>query len=170
MPKACWTTHEGRTETQAEAAVVGQHRVQRQILRNFSFGDRQLNSRETWWLNTGSYQPARRSTNRVGFFEVNCSEDVDGYITEHENTFKEPLRRFSQGEFTRTDVGRELYDFIAIHYVRSQACRRQIEHLVSECKRTPGSPNCKPKWKSNALPRTKTLRCSTNLWTVFHEF
>ena len=115
---------------------MGQHRVQRQILRKFSFGGRQLNSREAWWLNTGSYQPARRSTNRVGFFEVNCSEDVDGYITEHENTFKEPLRRFSQGEFTRTDVGRELYDFIAIHYVRSQACRRQIEHLVSESKRT----------------------------------
>ena len=115
---------------------MGQHRVQRQILRNFSFEGRQLNSRETWCLNTASYQPARRSTNRVGFFEVNCSEDVDGYITAHENTFKEPLRRFSQGEFTRTDVGRELYDFIAIHYVRSQACRRQIEHLVSECKRT----------------------------------
>ena len=115
---------------------MGQHRVQRQILRSLSFDGRQLNSRETWWLNTGSYQPVRRSTNRVGFFEVNCYEDVDRYIAERETTFKEPLRRFSQAEFTRMDVGRELYDFIAIHYVRSRACRRQIEHLVSECKRT----------------------------------
>ena len=42
------------------------------------------------------------------------------------------LGRFSEGEFKRTEVGRELFDFIAMHYVRSQACRLQIEHLLKE--------------------------------------
>ena len=34
----------------------------------------------------------------------------------------------------RADVGRDLYDFIAMHYVRSKACRRQIEYMVDECR------------------------------------
>ena len=114
---------------------MGQHRVQRQLLRNFSFNGRQLNSREIWYLNTEGYRPARRSSSRVGFFEVDCSEDVDGYITTYENKFRERLHRFSDGEITRSDVGRDLYDFIAIHYVRSQACRRQIKYIVDECLR-----------------------------------
>ena len=108
------------------------HRIQRQILNNFSFQGRQLNSQETWCLNTAGFRPKSRSINRVGFFNLDCSEDVDGYITDLEDGFKEPLHRFSSGEFTRMDVGREIYDFIAMHYVRSQACLLQIKHLVAE--------------------------------------
>ena len=114
---------------------MGQHRVQRQLLRKFSFNGQQMNSRETWYLNTKGHRPGRRSTSRVGFFEVDCSKEVDGYITTHENKFKERLHRFSQGEVIRSDVGRDLYDFIAMHYVRSEACRRQIEYMVDECRR-----------------------------------
>ena len=111
-----------------------QHRIQRQILQNFSFRGRQPNSRETWYLNTSSHRPAKRSTRGVGVFKVNCSKDVDDYITDLENGFKDPVRRFSRGEFTETDVGREIYDFIAMHYVRSQACDLQIEHVVGKCR------------------------------------
>ena len=114
---------------------MGQHQIQRQILQNFSFEGRQPNSRQVWYLNTDSYQPAARSVYHVGFFEVDCSEDVDEYIRALENRFKDSLHRFSRGEFTRTDVGRDIYDFIAMHYVRSQACRRQIAHVVRECQR-----------------------------------
>ena len=113
---------------------MGQHQIQRQILRNFSFEGRQPNSRETWFLTTGGYQPISRSVDRVGFFEVDCSEDVDHYITDLENGFKDSLRRFSSGDFTKADVGREVHDFVAMHYVRSQACRLQIEHVVNKCR------------------------------------
>ena len=113
---------------------MGQHQIQRQILRNFSFEGRQPNSRETWLLTTSGYQPTSRSVDRVGFFEVDCSEDVDQYITDLENGFKDSLRRFSRGAFNKVDVGREVYDFIAMHYVRSQACRHQIEHVVNKCR------------------------------------
>ena len=113
---------------------MGQHQIQRQILRNFSFEGRQPNSRETWLLTTSGYQPISGSVYRVGFFEVDCSEDVDYYITDLENGFKDSLQRFSRGAFTKADVGREVYDFIAMHYVRSQACRLQIEHVVNKCR------------------------------------
>ena len=109
---------------------MGQHRIQRQILQNFSFQGRQPNSREIWWLNKMGHRPARRSIRRVGFFEVDCSEEVDNRITDLEDRFKDPLRRFTQGRFARSDVGREIYDFIAMHYVRSQACCLQIEHVL----------------------------------------
>ena len=117
---------------------MGQHRIQRQILRNFSFGGRQPNSRETWHLNKSSYCPTERSIRGVGVFSVDCSEDVDDYITNLENGFKDSLRRFSQGDFTKADVGREIYDFIAMHYVRSQACRMQIAYVVGKCGQTSG--------------------------------
>ena len=113
---------------------MGQHQIQRQILRNFSFEGRQPNSRETWILTTSGYQPISRSVDRVGFFKVDCSEDVDDYITDLENGFKDSLRWFSRGDFTKADAGREVYDFIAMHYVRSQACRLQIEHVVNKCR------------------------------------
>ena len=112
---------------------MGQHRIQRQILRNFSLEGSQPNSRQTWYLSTDSFQPSSRSVNRVGFFDVDCSQDVDQYITAGEDAFKDTLRRFSGGKFMRVDVGREMYDFIAMHYVRSQACSRQIEHMVRKC-------------------------------------
>ena len=112
---------------------MGQHRIQRQILRNFSFQGRQGSSREAWWLGTNSFNPQPRSVGGVGFFKVACAEQVDKYITNLEDGFKNKLSRFSQGIFSRTDVGRETYDFIAMHYVRSQACRNQIQHMVSEC-------------------------------------
>ena len=111
---------------------MGQHRVQRQLLQNFSFEGRQPNSRETWSLNSRGHRPVSRSIRRVGLFEVDCSEDVDRYITRLENGFKDSLRRFSNGEFTRTEVGRGVYEFIAMHYVRSQACRLQIEYVVDK--------------------------------------
>ncbi len=112
---------------------MGQHRIQRQILSNFSFEGRQMNSRVTWHLRKNSYRPEPRSIYGVGFFEVACSDSVDQYITDLENGFKETLDRFSHGKFAKADVGRETYDFIAMHYVRSQACRIQIEHMVREC-------------------------------------
>ena len=114
---------------------MGQHRIQKQILHNFSFKGHQHNSRETWCLSTGGYQPESRSIKRVGFFEVDCSEGVDQYITACEDKLKEPLHRFSNGEFTRADAGRQIYDFIAMHYVRSQGYRFQIKHVLSECRR-----------------------------------
>ena len=113
---------------------MGQHQIQRQLLRNFSFEGRQPNSRETWFLSTSGYHPISRSVDRVGFFEVDCSEDVDEYITDLENGFKDSLQRFSRGDFAKADIGREVYDFIAMHYVRSQACRLQIEHVVNKCR------------------------------------
>ena len=114
---------------------MGQHRIQKQILHNFSFKGHQHNSRKTWCLGTGRYQPKSRSIKRAGFFEVDCSESVDQYITACEDKFKEPLHRFSNGEFTRADAGRQIYDFIAMHYVRSQGYRLQIKHVVCECRR-----------------------------------
>ena len=110
---------------------MGQHRTQRQMLKNFSFEGRQLNSLETWCLNTCGYRPVQRSVERVGLFEVDCSDDVDDYITALEERFKEPLQRFSQGVFERSDFGRGIYDFIAMHYVRSRAFSRQLQHVVS---------------------------------------
>lgn len=109
---------------------MGQHRIQKQILRNFSFEGRQRNSRETWCLTSNGYRPASRSIRRVGFFEVDCSEVVDEYITRLEDLLKDSLRRFSRGEFARKDFDRPLYDFIALHYIRSQACRLQTRHMV----------------------------------------
>ena len=99
---------------------MGQHRIQKQILRNLSFGGRQSNSRETWYLRTVGSRPTEHSIRSVGVFKVDCSEDVDDYITDLEEGFKDSLRRFSHGNFTKTDVGREIYDFIAMHYVRSK--------------------------------------------------
>ena len=112
---------------------MGQHRIQRQILQNFSFKGRQANSQETWWLEKNSYKSQPRSIYRVGFFNVACSSRVDDYITDLENQLKDKLSLFSQGEFAKTDVGRDTYDLIAMHYVRSQGCRHQIEHMVREC-------------------------------------
>ena len=112
---------------------MGQHRIQRQILQNFSFQGRQGSSRETWWLEKKSFKPQPRSIRGVGFFEVGCAEQVDQYITGLEDKFKDKLYRFSQGEFARTDFGRDTYNLIAMHYVRSQACRIQFEHMVREC-------------------------------------
>ena len=109
---------------------MAQHRTQRQILKNFSFKGRQPNSRETWCLSTNGYQPSQRSVNRVGLFEVDCSKDVDEYITALEDRFKMPLERFGRGVFEKADFGRDIYDFIAMHYVRSRAFRRQIEYIV----------------------------------------
>ena len=114
---------------------MGQHRIQRQILRNFSFAGRQINSRVTYCLNRNSYRPESQSIDRVGFFEVDCSEDVDKYITALEDKFKDCLSQFSCGAFAEKHVQRHLYDFIAMHYVRSHACRLQIEHVVRECQR-----------------------------------
>ncbi len=111
---------------------MGQHQIQRQILRNFSFEGHQRNSRSTWYLRKDGYQPSPRSVSRVGLFDVDCSESVDRYITAGENEFKDTLRRFSVGKFTREDVGRPMYDFIAMHYVRSQACRTQIGYMLGE--------------------------------------
>ena len=119
-------------------AELGQHRTQRQMLRNFSFQGRQLNSVETWCLKTGSYQPEKRSINRVGLFGVDCSEAVDTLITALEDRFKEPLQRFSREVFERNDFARKVYDFIAMHYVRSRAFRRQIEHVVDTAHRDLG--------------------------------
>ena len=115
---------------------MGQHRIQRQLLRNFSFVGRQPNSRETWYLSTSSYRPVERSIRGVGIFEVDCSKGVDDYITDLENGFKDTLHRFSHGDFAMADVGRDIYDFIAVHYVRSQACRLQIKHVVDKCRQT----------------------------------
>ena len=126
---------------------MGQHRIQKQILRNFSFGGRQPNSRETWYLNTYSYRPAERSIRGVGVFKVDCSKGVDEYITDLENGFKDTLRRFSRRDFTKADIGREIYDFIAMHYVRSQACRLQVEYVVANAVKTRGSPS--NKWKQS---------------------
>ena len=112
---------------------MGQHQIQKQILRNFSFKGQQPNSRETWFLTTRGHQPISRSVDRVGFFRVDCSEDVDDYITDLENRFKDSLRQFSHGDFTKANVGREIYDFIAMHYVRSAAYLLQIEHVVARC-------------------------------------
>ena len=117
---------------------MGQHRIQKQILKAFSFAGSQPESREVWCLKSDGFQPVSRSISRLGFFEVNCSESVDDYITALEDTFKDPLRHFSHGTFVRTDVGREAYDFIAMHYVRSQAFRLQIEHVVRACQRNSG--------------------------------
>lgn len=117
---------------------MGQHRIQRQLLQNFSFPGPQTNSQHIWCLNKGGHRPASRSVGRVGFFEVGCSEAVDDYITKLEDGFKATLERFSRGEFTYSGMGRETLDFIAMHYVRSQACRRQIEHVVGECHRNLG--------------------------------
>ena len=114
---------------------MGQHQIQKQILKNFSFEGRQLNSREVWCLKDNSLRPISRSISSVGFFEVDCSKAVDEYIRILENKFKESLCRFGQGHFSRTDVGRETYDFIAMHYVRSQAYRIQVKHVVDECRR-----------------------------------
>ena len=111
---------------------MGQHQIQRQILRNFSFPGSQRNSRELWYLSANGYQPSSRSVNRVGFFDVDCSGRVDQYITKGEDAFKDTLHRFSEGKFKPADVGREMYDFIAMHYVRSQACRGQIEYILGE--------------------------------------
>lgn len=113
---------------------MGQHQIQRQLLRNFSFEGCQPNSRETWHLNTFRYQPTKRSIKNVGFFEVNCSEDVDRFITDLEDGFKVSLQRLSRGDFDRADACRAIYDFIAMHYVRSQACRLQIEHILGNCR------------------------------------
>ena len=126
-----------------------QHQTQRQILRNFSFEGRQPNSLDTWWLKTSGYRPAQRSVNRVGLFEVDCSEDVDDYITALEDRFKEPLERFGRGVFVKTDFGRAVYDFIAMHYVRSRAFRRQIEHIVGVARRDLGlaSPDAEAEYK-----------------------
>ena len=109
---------------------MGQHRVQRQILQNFSFEGRQRNARDTWWLSIGSHQPTARSIRRIGFFEVDCSKAVDDYITNLENQFKDIVQRFGDGDFRQEDVGRETYNFIAMHYVRSLAFRRQIQYVV----------------------------------------
>ena len=111
---------------------MGQHQIQKQLLQNFSFEGSQPNSRETWYLNTVHYQPAKRSIRSVGFFEVACSEDVDRYITDLEDGFKDSLQRLSRGDFDKADVGRGIYDFIAMHYVRSQAFRLQIEYIVDQ--------------------------------------
>ena len=127
-------THIDVTSVYLNGNVMGQHRIQRQLLRNFSFQGRQPNSREILHLKSDGYKPVARSISRVGFFDVDCSERVDKYITALENIFKEPLRRFSH-EFTRPDVGREVYDFIAMHYVRSQAFRLQIDHVTDELAR-----------------------------------
>ena len=115
-----------------------QHRTQRQILRNFAFCGRQRNSLETWWLSTGSFQPSQRSVNRVGLFDVDCSQEVDDYITTLEDRFKEPLQRFSQGTFQRSDFGRGVYDFVAMHYVRSRAFLRQVQYVVDVAHRDLG--------------------------------
>ena len=117
---------------------MGQHRIQKQILKNFSFEGRQLNSREVWCLKASGFEPKARSIGGVGFFEIDCSEEVDEYIRTLENKFKESLSRFGCSELTRTDFGREVYEFIAMHYVRSQAYRIQIEHVVRECRRNSG--------------------------------
>ena len=117
---------------------MGQHRTQRQILRNFSFEGHQPNSRVTWWLSGSSYCPSERSVNRVGLFEVDCSDQVDDYITDLEDSFKESLQRFSHGVFQRTDFGRHVYDFVAMHYVRSRAFLRQIQHVVDVAQRDLG--------------------------------
>ena len=114
---------------------MGQHRIQRQILQSFSFQGRQK-SREAWWLRKDSFKPQPRSIRGVGFFDVACSDGVDQYITDLEAGFKDKLFRFSRGEFAEADVGRETYDFIAMHYVRSRACSLQIQHMVRECWRT----------------------------------
>ena len=126
------------TGEEEEPIAVGQHQIQKQILRNFSVEGRQPNSRVTWYLSTEGYQPAKRSIGKVGYFEVGCSEAVDRYITEREDRFKHSLKRFSHGHFDRADVGREIYEFIAMHYVRSQACRLQIEFIVDNCRQRSG--------------------------------
>ena len=69
----------------------------------------------------------------MGVFNVACSSRVDDYITNLENQLKDKLSLFSRGEFPKTDVGRDTYDLIAMHYVRSQGCRHQIEYMVREC-------------------------------------
>ena len=115
---------------------MGQHRIQRQILQSFSFQGRQEYSRESWWLGKDTFQPQSRSIRGVGFFDVACSAQVDQYITDLEEGFKDKLLRFSQGDFAETEVGRETYDFIAMHYVRSRGCSLQIAHMVDHCRRT----------------------------------
>lgn len=115
-----------------ERVELGQHRIQRQILLNFSFRGRQPKARNVWCLQAEGYEPAQRSIRNVGFFEVSCSPDVDSYIKLLENRFKDYLPRLSSGSFNRADVGRELYDFLAVHYVRSLGCRSQIQHMVGE--------------------------------------
>ena len=102
----CWME---KARRRGASVGMGQHQIQRQILQNFSFAGRQPNSRETWFLTTSGYQPISRSVDRVGFFEVDCSEDVDSYITDLENGFKDSLQRFSRGAFTKADVRRRNY-------------------------------------------------------------
>ena len=136
---------------------MGQHRIQRQVLQNFSIKGRQLNSREIWCLNPDDYKPNPRSIRRVGFFQVDCSHAVDQYITSLEDKFKDTLGRFSRQEFVETDVGRETYNFIAMHYVRSQACRRQIEHIVGICWRDLGLPQPEAEAEYNRLTRLQDV-------------
>ena len=112
---------------------MGQHQTQRQLLYNFSFPGSQGNSRETWWLDKSGYRPGKRSIRNIGIFEVACSEEVDKYITARENKFADALRKFGRGEFTSTDAGRDVYDFVALHYVRSEGFRLQIRYLVEQC-------------------------------------
>ena len=117
--------------------TLGQHRIQRQILHNFSFAGHQPNSRNIWCLNTTGYRPSQHSSRRVGLFEDNCSRSVDDYITDVEDRFKNILPRWSHGEFEKADFGRDVYDFIALHYVRSLAFRQQIHYIVDTvCRET----------------------------------
>ena len=141
---------------------MGQHRIQRQILSNFSFDGRQLNAREVWWLHGKGHKPAQRSIRRVGFFHIQCTLDVDSYIKGLEDRFKDSLPKLASGNFDRGDVGRGLYDFLAMHYVRSLACRGQIEHMVGELWR--GSKLSQPQAES------EYIRLSSHQdVTVFHQ-
>ena len=141
--------------TRHEEIAMGQHRIQRQLLKAFSFQGRQLNSREIWWLKTDGQQPVSRSIARVGYFQVDCSKGVDDYITTLEDNFKERLRQFSKGTFTRTNVGREIYDFVAMHYVRSTHLIYKLNTSSVNVGGTRGLPVYKPKRNTHGSPRIK---------------
>lgn len=113
---------------------MGQHRVQRALLNNFAFPGHQKNSMMVWTLDAKERRPHRKSVKKTGFFDTECSPQVDKLITRAEQEFLPVLTELGKGNFRpfHNGVGhRKMIQFIAFHYVRSNTFNNQIAHLTT---------------------------------------
>ena len=103
---------------------------------NFAIRDGRRELPHIWHLGVHDRRPQIRPIARVGSFELNCSPDVDRYITAAQNRITRTVREVLAGQEPDARHWQAILDCLGIHFVRSESLNVQIglelERLTGE--------------------------------------
>ncbi len=92
----------------------------------FSFeGDR--GEPQTWFLGRRNRRPHRRPIDQVGFFEFDGAREIDNYIAGAQRGLESVVSSVVGGREPASGDWDAIIDYVAVHFVRSQARAVQIQ-------------------------------------------